>query len=246
MKIAFIIQARLTSSRLKNKILENIGEKKVLDWVIDSIKRKFDKNDVILAIPDNEENEKIAKLYEEKVKIVRGPENDVAFRFIKATNLYHPEYVIRICSDNPFIQTEFIDEIYQSILASNPDYVSHYCDDVNCILKPFGFFSEGFSVNKFKELYHKMNDYDKEHVTPIFYKYGNSAKLIKLNAPEVICNTRNIRFTLDNIEDLELYNIIYSIDPKEYFTYTDLIEAVKSNAAIREKMRNNYILGGKK
>jgi len=78
MKIAFIIQARVASSRFKGKILENIGNKKVIDWGIEAIKRRFDLENIILAIPENKENDIIARLYGDKLKIIRGSEIDVA------------------------------------------------------------------------------------------------------------------------------------------------------------------------
>ena len=245
MKIAFIIQARVTSSRLKGKILENIGNKKVIDWVIEAIKRRFDLENIILAIPENKENDIIARLYGDKLKIIRGSEIDVAKRFIKGIDYFDLDYVIRICSDNPFIQTKFIEEIYDIALSLNPDYISYYCGEINCIKKPLGFFAEGFSTDKFKKAYYRMDKYDKEHVTPIFYEKGINFNIIRLKVPRIINETEFIRFTLDNKSDLLLYKEICKKYPKDYYTYLDLIEIIKSDNIIFEKMKSNYLFGGK-
>ena len=61
MKIAAIIQARVTSTRLPNKVLMDIEGKPLLWYVINRLKSSKQLNDIILAIPDTKENDILEK-----------------------------------------------------------------------------------------------------------------------------------------------------------------------------------------
>ena len=60
-KTAVIIQARLTSSRFPNKILEKIGNYTLIDYLINRIKSCTEVDKIILAVPDNKKNKIISK-----------------------------------------------------------------------------------------------------------------------------------------------------------------------------------------
>jgi spore coat polysaccharide biosynthesis protein SpsF len=245
MKIVFVIQARLTSTRFPDKVVKKIGNRTILDWIISAITNKFDKESVILAIPENQRNEKLFELYSDKIKVIKGSENDVASRFVRIANMFDLDYIIRVCSDNPFLQTEFISKIYETAMESNPDYISYYCNGINCIRKPIGFFAEGYSVKKIKKLYGIMSEYDKEHVTPIFYDRENNINIKKLDPPKKICEIGSLRFTLDNKNDLKLYRLIFKKYPQEYYNYSDLINIINTDKEIYQIMKKNYLLGAK-
>ena len=57
-----IIQARITSSRFRNKVLEklNCGQS-ILEFLINRLKLYSDRYDLIVAIPDNKENNELAE-----------------------------------------------------------------------------------------------------------------------------------------------------------------------------------------
>ncbi len=51
--IVAIVQARLTSSRFPKKIIQKIGNKSVIELLLDRIKKSKKINNIILAIPNN-------------------------------------------------------------------------------------------------------------------------------------------------------------------------------------------------
>lgn len=101
--ITFMIQARVGSTRLPNKILLPFYQNKcILQLLLDKL-RQVDGTNIVIATskaPQNDAIEHLAK--QENVLCFRGEENDVLQRFIDAAHAFDAERLIRICSDNPF------------------------------------------------------------------------------------------------------------------------------------------------
>ena len=85
MNFDLIIQARVFSSRLPGKVLLSLGDKTVLEFLINNLKKIDSINKIILAVPKNSNNtlfKKIAK--KNKIKLfvsVDKNENNVLKRF---------------------------------------------------------------------------------------------------------------------------------------------------------------------
>ena len=65
MKILAIVQARLGSNRLPSKVLKKIGDRRVIEILLDrlSLSKKIDQ--IVIAIP-NKNNSKLKKFLEKK------------------------------------------------------------------------------------------------------------------------------------------------------------------------------------
>ena len=62
-KIIAIIQGRLGSLRLPNKILLKLGKKTVLSFLVDRISKSKLIDEIVIAIPKNKKKLRIKKLY---------------------------------------------------------------------------------------------------------------------------------------------------------------------------------------
>lgn len=104
MNIGIIIQARMGSTRLPGKILKRFyGGKTLLETLLDSLHKVADAK-VIVATSMNENNDLLETFLQKKGELVyRGSENDVLDRFIKAAEANEVDGIVRICSDNPFM-----------------------------------------------------------------------------------------------------------------------------------------------
>ena len=109
MNIGIIIQARLGSTRLPGKVLKPFhGDKCILDIILDKLHQASDAQ-VIVATSTSKDNDALVEHLERNGELVyRGSENDVLDRFIKAAKEFHIDGIIRICSDNPFIDPDGI------------------------------------------------------------------------------------------------------------------------------------------
>ena len=124
-KIGVIIQARMSSTRLPNKIMLNLVEKPVLWHVIERCK-KAKVDEVIIATSKNKENnviEEFCKQYE--VSYFRGSENDVLKRYYDTAKKFNLDIIIRITSDCPLISPEIIDNLINEFNYGKADYISN-------------------------------------------------------------------------------------------------------------------------
>jgi spore coat polysaccharide biosynthesis protein SpsF len=162
-KIAFIIQARMQSTRLPGKILMPMplgSDVSLLGRIILSLKNATSNGLIYIATSENKENdvlEKVANDYQ--IKCFRGAENDVLSRFISIITENDFDVVVRLTADNPILDIELLDKIIEQHIVSNNDYT-------NTTGLPIGMNFEIIKASALLSLKSKkLSDEDKEHVT---------------------------------------------------------------------------------
>ena len=140
MNIGIIVQARMGSTRLPGKILKQFyGDKTLLETLLENL-HKVQGSKVIVATSVNENNDQLERFLTEKGELVfRGSENDVLDRFIKAAEANNVDGIVRICSDNPFMDWHGIAQLVEKAKASDADYIGFRINDKPSILTHFGF-----------------------------------------------------------------------------------------------------------
>jgi spore coat polysaccharide biosynthesis protein SpsF len=131
-KVSIIIQARSTSSRFPGKIFERIGNKQILQHVLDACDNcaayinKYSHSHglvcgVAIAVP---ENDMLIPHYS-KYKIIEGSESDVLGRYVTAAEQLESDYVVRITSDCPFIPPYIISKAINFGVKENYDFITN-------------------------------------------------------------------------------------------------------------------------
>ena len=143
MKTGIIIQARLGSTRLPGKILKPFhGGKCILDIILDKLHQASDAK-VIVATSTSKDNDALVEHLERNGELVyRGSENDVLDRFIKAAKEFHIDGIIRICSDNPFIDPDGIKTLIEKAQHIDAQYIGFKINGLPSIKTHFGFWGE--------------------------------------------------------------------------------------------------------
>jgi len=127
MNIVGIIQARLGSTRLPYKMLLSLHGHPIIKWVVYRASNSMRLNDLIVAIPDNAENDVLENyLHKLKADVFRGPEDDVLKRFYLSAKEKHATHIVRICADNPLISGEAIDHLIEFYFANPCDYAYNH------------------------------------------------------------------------------------------------------------------------
>jgi len=133
-----IIQARLTSTRLPNKVMQMVGDRTMLRRVWDAAKGCTDINKVVVAWPE------------------RYPDlddNNVLERFRRVSLEFPSKYIIRLTSDCPLITSS---DIYKAIVShSHKDYYSNNYDGHDVQICTFDFLHQNFGTHK----EHVFNDF---------------------------------------------------------------------------------------
>ncbi len=121
-----IIQARMGSKRLPGKVLMNIGQKPMLQRVIERVKRAKLIDKVIVATSNKGKDDQIKKFCSKlNTECFRGSEEDVLARFYEAAKAQKADVVVRITADCPFVDPEIIDQIIEIHLKNKNDYTAN-------------------------------------------------------------------------------------------------------------------------
>ena len=167
-----VIQVRSSSRRLKKKSLANIGNYKIVDWVIKRTKLSSLLDDIILATTNKPEDrvfKKFAKKY--KIKIFFGSEKNVLKRYCDVARKYSIKNIIRICADNPLISPDFINKLISFYRKNKCDLAFNHTSKKKYNFKCInGLGAEIFSAQILNQIRLKTkNKKDLEHVTKYFY-----------------------------------------------------------------------------
>jgi spore coat polysaccharide biosynthesis protein SpsF len=214
-KGAIVVQARMQSTRMPEKVLLPFyGEKTILDLITSSLRSSRYKLPVCIATSTHKADDVIAEFaVKNSLHCFRGDEADVLSRFIGAADKMNAEWVIRVCADNPFLDTHLMDEVIAEMLSSDPDYASFLASpNVPAIKSHWGVFAEGVSVQALRSAATLTQEsFYHEHVTN--YIYGNEDIFICkwLLPPKEISNEKDIRFTIDTPKDFALMQQIWAV-----------------------------------
>ena len=241
-KIGVVIQARMQSTRLPGKVLIPFYyNNTIIDIIIENVNNLG--YDIVLAIPDNEENDILASRYE-SLKVFRGPEHNVLQRFILAAEMYGLDYIIRICADNPFIDASLINQLLDKFHVSM-DYLSFRIKNVPSIKTHFGIFTEIVSLKCLKRVYELTNNTIYfEHVTNYIYTNEDIFNIKWVKADNFFEQNSNIRLTIDSIEDFKLCQEIY-YENYPYRGYKDLMNYIHFRPHLQEKMKLQILKNSK-
>lgn len=196
-KVVVIAQCRLSSTRLPGKALLPLGDKAVLDWTLEAMKR-VKADDYWLAV--DHESKTALSPHAEKYgwKIFAGSLEDVLERFCGAIKESGADVVVRATADNPFLfydaANEMIEEYFNREKSSPVDYLTYSG-------LPHGSGVEMFNAHsllKAAEL--TSSPYDHEHVGPSLYLHTDRFQCAFVKAPEKYHHP-NMRTTIDTPED---------------------------------------------
>lgn len=244
MNIGIIIQARMGSTRLPGKILKPFyGGKTLLETLLENL-HKVNGVKVIVATSVNKNNDQLESFLRERNELVyRGSENDVLDRFIKAAEENNVEGIVRICSDNPFMDWHGVAKLVEKAKTSDADYIGFRINEKPSILTHFGFWGEYVTLNALKRVYSTtdLGTPAHEHVTFHVYKHPEEYKCEWIAGPDFLEGRDDIRLTIDTPDDLQnalkVYSDLKSKD--DNFTLKDVVEYLDAHEEIKQSMMKN-------
>jgi spore coat polysaccharide biosynthesis protein SpsF len=212
MNLGIIIQARLGSTRLPGKILKPFhGDKCILDIILDKLHQASDAK-VIVATSTSIDNDALVEHLKRNGELFfRGSENDVLDRFIKAAEKFHVDGVIRICSDNPFIDPDGIKTLSEKARHSEAQYIGFRINGLPSIKTHFGFWGEFVTLDALKKVAASTDDLPAhEHVTIHIYSHPEEYPCEWIDCLDFIQGRNDIRLTVDTQEDFKNAQQVYA------------------------------------
>lgn len=232
MNIVCIIQARVGSSRLPNKIFLDLEGKPVLARVIERLQRSQFINKIVIASPDKKDDDKVENFIYDNyrdVGIYRGSENDVLDRYYKAAEKFKADIIVRITSDCPLIDPEVVDKIIKNFLDKKIEYVSNVLGERTY---PRGLDTEVFTFEVLKRIWREAREAgDREHVTLYLRKHPEFFRASSFRSKE---DYSRFRLTLDEENDYELIKLVYKniFQKNENFGLREIMELFKKEPSL--------------
>jgi spore coat polysaccharide biosynthesis protein SpsF len=251
-----IIQARTNSSRLPGKILKPFSSGlNTIDYVIRAV-RAAGLDRLALATTDSLNDDALANRYGKEILVFRGSESDVLSRYVELIRQHRPDYVIRICADNPLL---FVDGIRYLIdqIASNPEerYLSFSVWGKPAIKTPLGIFVELVKAEALLEAARAPTSLDREHVTIGLYEAGRKGFKLFDFEKQFFPMPENLRLTMDTVVDFDNIDAILRRFPEmkvvdraalekivEFVTGSGLMEGMRAESA-KAINTKNYTAG---
>jgi glutamate-1-semialdehyde 2,1-aminomutase len=218
MKIIAIIQARMGSTRLPNKVMKTIGGIPMIELLLSRLARAREVNQIIVATSIDQRNlplvEHIQKL---GYTCEQGSENDVLDRYVQAAKKHKANIVIRITGDCPLVDPELVDEVARHFKAANVDY----CSNNNPPTYPDGLDIEIFTLKALEQASQETSTpFDREHVTPYLRKPGR----FKTATLQHSLDLSALRWTVDEPADFTVIeNVFQHFHPRTNFTWSEVL-----------------------
>lgn len=226
MKYLIILQARMGSNRFPGKIMKLLGDKPVLIFQIEKLKKL--NIPIVLATSTSNLDDLLTTVAQDcGIEIFRGSELDVFKRFCGVVKMFDSENYIRITADCPFLSINVINSVINRHETAFSDYTS------NTLLRTFpkGLDVEIFTKNAFLKLMARtLTNYQKEHVTAGFYQNMNLFRCANIVDEAKIGDWR---WTLDYESDLIWMNQILSKFPKNIeLDYENLVKFLNAHPSL--------------
>ena len=203
-----IIQARLGSTRFPRKMLAPLGGKPIIEWVVERVLRSRFAGDVVVATTDlANDDDLVAAVAKYPVRVHRGPSEDVLARFAGAAATSGAPHVVRICADNPFVDSECIDILVAEHMRRGTGYTFNH--------RPFGGcdYADGLGAeiverSLFDRLAVEVDEpHHREHVTLALVDGTIPTAMFGLPAPAELRHPE-VQLDIDTPEDLRQLNRI--------------------------------------
>lgn len=224
LSLFLIIQARMTSTRLKGKVMLPLCEYGVLETLLLRLER-FKGNIIVATTNDGSELPIVELCTQMGIRLFQGSTENVLERYTLSAQHFGAisgDSIIRITSDCPFADPNIIEALIQLHYSHDLEYC--YADIHHSF--PRGFDCEIFTFDTLLDAYHNATDhYEREHVTP--YIRAKSSLLYPLNDTE---DNSHYRLTLDTQEDYDFLTALcpHIHDPIQ-ITYHEIMDILHTH-----------------
>ena len=237
MKTVAIVQARVGSTRLPNKVMKTINGIPMLELLLTRLARAREIDQIIVATSVDPRNQVLTDHVRKLGHACEmGSESDVLERYLQAARNHRADIIVRITGDCPLIDPELVDEVVRRFRAADVDYFSNIAPPTF----PDGLDTEIFTIEALERAARETDSlYDHEHVTPYLRESGRFSQA-SMRAER---DYSALRWTVDEQADFDVVSAIFShFAPDIHFTWRQTLELQQAHpelfAANHQLIRN--------
>ena len=223
MKVVAIVQARMGSTRLSNKVMKPIGGVPMIEVLLARLARATELNEIVVATSADPRNQPLADHVNGLgYKCSRGSENDVLERYVHAARAANADVVVRITGDCPLVDPALVDEAIRQFKGLQVDYFSNTSPPTY----PDGLDIEVFKIVSLERAAQETSKpFDREHVTPYLRESGQ----FKQHGMRHSEDLSGLRWTVDELADYELVSKVFQyFSPDIHFTWHQVLQLQQS------------------
>jgi spore coat polysaccharide biosynthesis protein SpsF len=256
-RVIAIIQGRMSSSRLPGKILAEIAGQPMLQRVFTRTSRAATVTETIFATTTDSSDDPVAEYCDfSGIPFTRGSLYDVLDRYYQTARQAKADFVVRVTADCPVIDPALIDEVVNTLLEDEYDFVCNRLPPPWQRTFPIGLDVEACTWKALENAWHEATEpQHREHAMPYLYE-GVEVSVISRQLSEGISprgfriallnhttDFGDYRWTVDTAEDLEFMRQVYSrFNGHDDFSWKDVLDLVHNepqlmqiNAAVKHK-----------
>ena len=229
MKTLAIVQARMGSIRLPNKVMLPINGVPMIELLLHRLSlAKLIDHILVATSTASGDKQLAAHVRRLGYEVFEGSENNVLDRFYKAALPHRPNTVVRITGDCPLVDPELVDAIIASFAPRNVDYLCN----INPPTYPDGLDTEVFTYSALEQAARNAKTSDElEHVTPYIRESGRFTEQNFANDNDY----SRERWTVDKPADLAVIDAVFRhFSPRINFGWLEVISLRKQNPEIFE------------
>ena len=203
MKVAAALACRAESERLYGKPLQVVGDRTILDHLIDRLRESKLLDEIVLAISEGPSCQVFCEFAEQRrLRYVLGPEKDVLARLIAAGEEVRADLILRATTENPYTYWENVDDLILAHIENNADLT------VTEKL-PLGTDVEIISMDALRKSHKHGEDRHRSELCTLFIAENPDVFSIqRILAPENL-RRPDIRLTVDTPNDLILARTLW-------------------------------------
>jgi glutamate-1-semialdehyde 2,1-aminomutase len=236
-KIVAIVQARMGSTRLPNKVMKHIGGVPMIELLLKRLAKSQELDQIVVATSIDQRNQPLVEhLQRLGFACEQGSENDVLERYAQAAEKHQADVVVRITGDCPLVDPALVDDCIREFHQQKVDYLSNtlpptYPDGLDIEVMQFSTLKQAIQETK--------KPFDHEHVTPYIRESDAFSKAVLRNTEDLSA----LRWTVDDPEDFEVItNVFAHFSPNIHFGWKDVLALQKAQPelfAANQKIARN-------
>lgn len=225
-RVVAFVQARMTSSRLPGKVLEPIGGRPSIVFMVARLRRsKLLDSIVVVTSDDPSDDPLVDALTKADIPAFRGDLQDVLARFRSALSAHPADVVVRLTGDCPLLDPAVVD----AVVTLRRDTGADYASNIDPPTFPDGMDVEVFTAHALVQANAAARlSSEREHVTPWMRVSGNGLQRANLQA---VADLSALRLTVDYPDDLELVRTLADTLRHfgDSFDLFDILRAMQAN-----------------
>ena len=248
-RVVAIIQGRMSSSRLPGKILADIAGQPMLQRVFVRTSRAASVTETVFATTTDPSDDPVAEYCDfSGIPFTRGSLFDVLDRYYQAAKGAQADIVVRVTADCPIIDPALIDNVVNTLLNDDYDFVANRLPPPFHRTYPIGLDVEACTFKILKKAWEEAKEpQHREHAMPYFYEgieltrqsrtfeTGISQRGFKVAILHHTTDFGDYRWTVDTPEDLEFMRQIYSrFDGRDDFTWKEVLDLVHNEPKLMD------------